>query len=132
MENTSVDKLRSSAGVAGPIAVNATADIRTHSQNIAYGSNWVLMYRATGTSPDMDLYLEQGPGDPTTEGSAGDSSDGWHRVGAKLADVLDNNWGSVVLAPEALPFLRIHVDGQGANPANSTIELKLSKQETLE
>lgn len=129
MEVTAVDKMASSAGVAGPIAVNATADVRTHSHKMSYGSNFVLMYRATGASPDMDLYLEQGPGDPTTEGSAGDSTDGWHLVGAKIADVLDNNWHSVVLAPEALPFMRILIDGQGANPANSTLELKLSKQE---
>jgi hypothetical protein len=132
MENTSVDKLRALSGLAGPIAINATADVRTHSQNIAYGSSFVLLYRATGTGPDMDLYLEQGPGLPTTEGSAGDSADGWHQVGAKLADVTDTNWHAVVLAPEALPYLRILVDGQGTNPANSTIELRLSKQELLD
>lgn len=131
MDQITTDKLRSSAGKAGPIAVNATADVRTHSQYIGDGSNFVLHYRATGTSPDIDLYLEQGPGAPTTEGSAGDSADGWVAVGSKLADVTDNNWHALVITPSAMPFMRILIDGQGANPADSTIELKLSKQTNL-
>src|SRR3990167_6692194 len=101
MDNISADKLRNSSGVATPVAVNATADVFTHSQYIGDVSNLVLWYKATVSSgtPDVDLYLQQGPGLPTTEGSAGDAADGWHQVGNKIADITDELWHSVSLSP---------------------------------
>ena len=133
MEHIDVDKIANSAGVVGAIAVASTNTIYTHSHSIKGGSNFVLLYKATVSSgtPDVDLYLEQGPGDPTTEGSAGDSADGWVQVGTKLADVGDQNWHSVVLSPQSFPYLRIRAEGQGSNPASCTLDLRLSKQESI-
>ena len=140
MDNINVDILCSSAGVpsadedgAATLAVASTADVRTHSHNIQGASAMVLMYKAKvdSGSVDVDLYLEQGPDAPTTEGQAGDAVDGWHQIGNKIADVLDENWHSVTLSPVVLPRLRILADGQGANPASCKMIFKLGKQEAL-
>lgn len=131
MKQRSTDHFCSSAGKAGPIAVNATADVRTHSKYIGDGDQFVLLARATGTNPDIDLYLEQGPGLPTTEGAAGDSSDGWTLTGSKIADLTDNTWKQIALSPSAMPYARILIDGQGSNPADSTVELKIMRQTDL-
>ena len=131
MDYISSDKIASAAGVAGPITVNATADVYSHSHSIKDVSNLVLWYRATGTSPDIDLYLQQGPGLPTTEGSAGDATDGWVNVGSKIADITDNNWHYVVLSPVVMPYLRILMDGQGSNPADAAVDLRLGRQAAL-
>ena len=130
MEHIDVDSIANSAGVVGAIAVAETADVYTHSHSIKGGSNFVLEYKATVTSgtPDVDVYLEQGPGLPTTEGSAGDSSDGWVQVGVKIADVTDETWHSVVISPQSFPYLRFRLDGQGTNPASCVLNLKLSQQ----
>ena len=140
MDTIQVDVLRSLAGVpsvtpagVADLAVALTGDVRTHSQPIQGASNLVLLYKATVASgtPDVDLYLEQGPGAPTTEGSAGDATDGWIQVGNKIADITDELWHSVTLSPIVLPFLRILCDGQGSNPATCKLALKLGKQEAL-
>jgi len=94
----------------------------------------LLHYKATvdSGSPDLDLYLQQGPGLPTTEGSAGDSADGWIDIGGKIADVTDQLWHALTLSPVTLPYLRIKAIGQGTNPASSRLLLKLGVQEELD
>ena|SRR3990167_184393 len=131
MDTISADKIANSAGVVGAIAVASTADVYTHSHSIKDASNLVLFYKATGTSPDIDIYLQQGPGAPTTEGSAGDSTDGWINIGSKIADVTDESWHYVVISPVVMPFIRFLLDGQGSNPANCVIDLRLGKQSAL-
>ena len=79
----------------------------------------------------MDVYLEQGPGVPTTEGSAGDASDAWIQIGSKIADITDEAWHYVVLSPVVMPHLRIKLDGQGANPASCTVDMRLGRQASL-
>ena len=137
MDNISVDILSSLAGVpsvtpagVADLAIAGTADVRTHSHPMQDVTNLVLMYKATipSGSVDIDLYLEQGPGAPTTEGSAGDATDGWHQVGNKIADITDENWHSVTLSPIVLPFMRILADGQGSNSADCKLALKLGRQ----
>ena len=126
-----VDGLKTATGDSESIPVAETADIYTKSKKIAYTDGLCLMYKATVTAgtPDVDLYLEQGPGAPTTEGSAGDAADGWHQIGAKIADITDELWHSVTLSPLVLPFLRIKADGQGSNPASCVLTLKLGSLE---
>lgn len=133
MENIAVQQIVEALSDDTLIAVNATADVYSKSHNIRYASAMVLMYKATVSSgtPDVDLYLEQGPGLPATEGSAGTAGDGWIQIGNKIADVTDELWHSVTLSPVALPYLRIKADGQGANPASCTLTLKLGCQEDL-
>lgn len=130
VEVTSDDKL---------IAVAETADVYSKSHKISYASAMCLMYKATVTSgaPDIDLYLEQGPGLPLGasgggEGEAGNATDGWHQVGSKIADVTDELWHSITISPMVLPYLRIKADGQGANPATCTLQLKLGLIENLD
>ena len=133
MEHIAVTKLVEVTSDDVEIAVDSTADVYSKSQKVAYSSSMSLMYKATVASgtPDIDLYLEQGPGLPTAEGSAGDAADGWHQVGSKLADVTDENWHSVALSPMVLPYLRIKADGQGSNPATCTLQLRLGSIEDL-
>ena len=133
MDHISVSQIPEVTSDDAEIAINATADVYSKSHKIAYASSMSLMYKATVASgtPDLDLYLEQGPGLPATEGSAGTAADGWHQVGSKIADVTDENWHSIALSPMVLPFLRIKADGQGSNPATCTLQLKLGQQENL-
>ena len=133
MDTIGADKIANSAGVVGAIAVASTADVYTHSHSIKDVSNLVLFYKATVSSgtPDVDIYLEQGPDLPTTQGSAGDSTDAWIQVGSKIADVTDESWHYVVLSPVVMPFLRFKLDGQGSNPATCTMDLRLGRQSAL-
>lgn len=132
MKAISIQNLLNASNVAA-IPVASTGDVRTKSHPIKYADALVLMYKATVSSgtPDVDLYLEQGPGAPTAEGDAGDATDGWHQVGTKIADITDQNWHSVTLSPNVLPYLRILLDGQGSNPASCTVQLKLGQQEEI-
>lgn len=138
MEHIAVQSLLEVSSSDKEIAVNATADVYSQSQKIAYASAMCLMYKATvaAGTPDVDLYLEQGPGLPIGavgggEGEAGNATDGWHVVGSKIADVTDELWHSVTLSPVVLPYLRIKLDGQGTNPATCTVQLKLGTMELL-
>lgn len=133
MDTIQADKIANSAGVVGAIAVASTADVYTHSHSIKGASNIVLWYKATVSSgtPDVDIYLEQGPGLPTTEGSAGDATDAWIQVGSKIADVTDESWHYVVLSQASMPYLRFKLDGQGSNPASCTMDLRLGQQTAL-
>ena len=133
MEHISVTKLVEVGSDDVEIAVASTADVYSKSQKVASASAMCLMYKATVVSgtPDIDLYLEQGPDVPATEGAAGVAADAWHQVGSKLADVTDENWHSVTLSPVVLPYLRIKADGQNANPASCTLQLRLGKLELL-
>lgn len=134
MEIIETDQIADADGAVGEIAVASTDNIYTHSHKIKYASNFTLSYKATVTSgtPDVDLYLQQSFKDPTTEGAAGDSVDGWATVGNKIADITDELWHHITIAPCALPLLRFLCDGQGANPASCTLDLRLSKQEVID
>lgn len=125
VEVTSDDKL---------IAVAETANVFSKSHKIAYAGAMSLMYKATvgAGAPDIDLYLQQGPDVPATEGGAGTAADGWHTVGNKIADITDELWHSITISPMVLPYLRILADGQNANPATCTLQLKLGQQESID
>lgn len=133
MDTIGADKIANSAGVVGAIAVDQTTDVYTHSHSIREVQNIVLWYKATVTAgtPDVDIYVEQGPGLPTAEGDPGDSNDAWIQIGNKLADITDEDWHYVVVSPVVMPFLRFKLDGQNANPASCTIDLRLGKQSTI-
>ena len=134
MEIIETDQIADSTGAVGAFAVASTGDIYTHSHKMKYGSNFTLSYKATVTSgtPDVDLYLQQSFKEPTTEGIAGTATDGWATVGNKIADITDELWHHITIAPCALPFLRFLADGQGSNPATCTLDLRLSKQEQFD
>lgn len=136
MEKISVSSIVEASSDDLAVAVNATADVYSKSHKINHASSMCLLYKATVSSgtPDVDLYLEQGPGLPVGsvgggEGEAGNASDGWHQVGNKIADITDELWHSVTLSPIVLPYLRIKLDGQGANPASCSVQLKIGKLE---
>lgn len=137
MERVSTDVICASTGIpsvdpdgAATLAVASLATVRTHSKSIRGASVITLHYKATVSSgaPDVDLYLEQGPGAPTIEGSAGDATDGWVTVGNKIADITDENWHALSISAAVLPFLRFRAEGQGANPASCKLALKLGQQ----
>jgi hypothetical protein len=138
MDKIVVEHLKAAEGDTTSIPVDSTADVFTKSKRIDYSSGMCLMYKATvaAGTPDVDLYLQQGPGLPVGavgggEGEAGNATDGWHTVGSKIADITDELWHSVTLSPLVLPFLRILADGQGANPATCVLTLKLGSIEEL-
>lgn len=133
MEHIAVTKMVEVTSDDFEIAVAGTANVYSKSHKIAYSSAMCLMYKATIPSGvvDIDLYLEQGPDVPATEGSEGTAVDGWHQVGSKIADITDENWHSVTLSPMVLPYLRIKADGQGSNSADCTLQLRLGSIEDL-
>jgi len=141
MQKVTVDIICAKTGIpsvdpngAATLAVVSAGNVYTHSSKIAGSSNITLMYKATVDSgtPDIDLYLDQGPDLPTAEGIVGDAVDGWIQVGNKIADVTDELWHSISLSQAVLPYLRILCDGQGSNPASCKLALKLGKQDVYE
>jgi len=137
MQRINCSKLGKYDGSGDDIAVVSTGNAWSRSLKIAFASAICLSYRAKSTTgtPDIDIYLEQTHIDPnevdTGEGVVGDVDNGWAipAGSSKIADVIDEVWHHVVISPLALPFLRFLCDGQGANPADCTLELVLSKQE---
>jgi len=110
------------------IAVNATANVLTKAQSIRHGSVFGLSIKATGTTPDLDIYLQQSHQLPATEGAA-DATWVIPEGVAKLIDVTDTNWHHLSLSPVVLPYLRFLIDGQGANGADVVVTMKLTVQE---
>lgn len=132
--STGLQSFDAANGKVPLLAVAGTADVYTHSQEMQGVEGLVLWYKAkvdSGT-PDIDLYLQQSPFPPTTEGAAGDASDGWITVGNKIADVTDELWHYVTLSPVLVGRMRILADGQGTNPASCKIALILGRQELLD
>ena len=137
MQRIRSSQLGISTGTGEDVSVASTANVWSRSLKMAFASLLCLSYRAksaTGT-PDIDLYLEQTHIDPnsvsTGEGVIGDNDNGWviPTGSSKIADILDETWHHVVISPLALPYLRFLCDGQGANPADCTLELVISQQE---
>lgn len=143
MEKITKSRLLKSDGTPVDIAVATTGNVWTKSHKIAYGSVFCVSLRAkteTGT-PDIDVYLEQTHLDPesvhegnanaTGEGVIGDVYNGWVIPNgvSKVADITDEAWHHFTITPVALPFIRLLLDGQGANPADCTVECYVSQQQ---
>lgn len=137
MQRITVDRILKYDGTDADTAIVSTANAYTHSKKIRMGQKFCLAYRAKSTvgTPDIDLYLEQTHIDPATvttgENAAGDADNGWVQDATKKADITDENWHQITISPLALPFLRFLCDGQGANPADCTLELRLSVQSDI-
>jgi hypothetical protein len=134
MYDITVDRILAYDGTDADTAVAGTANAYTHSIKIARGTAFCLAYRAkssTGT-PDIDLYLQQTHIDPASvsdgENAAESVGNGWFQTATKIADITDETWHQVVISPLVAPYLRFFCDGQGANPADCTLELRLCKQ----
>jgi len=112
------------------IAVNATANVLTKAQNIAHGTVFGVSIKATGTGPDLDIYLQQSFALPATEGAA-DATWVIPEGVAKLIDITDTNWHHLSLSPVVLPYLRFLCDGQGASGADVVLTINLSTQEEI-
>mgnify|MGYP001592155017 FL=1 len=124
-----VDQFADSNGVAQAIAVNAAADVRTHSKKLVYGGSFALSLKAASSGVvSVIVKLEQAHVLPTTEGS---SDVKWVTPEgvSNLITLSDTNWHHLTLSPVALPFLRLLLDGQAGNDASTTITAFLSKQE---
>ena len=137
MKKITVDRILKHDGTGADTAIASTANAYTRSHKIAFGENFCLAYRAKSTAgtPDIDLYLEHTHVDPegvtTGENAAGDNDNGWVQVGTKIADITDELWHNITISPLTMPYIRFLCDGQGSNPADCTLELRLSKQENL-
>ena len=138
MEKISTDRILKSDGTYADIAVPSAAnDVWTRSHKIAFGSVFCISMRAksdTGT-PDIDVYLENTHIDPssvtTGEGVVGDTDNGWAQPlgSGKITDITDEVWHHFTVSPAPLPYFRLLLDPQGANPADCTVEIHISKQE---
>lgn len=120
------------------LAVGTGATAYSKSKRIASVSALALLVKASvdAGTPNIALYLEQGPGLPVGavgggEGEAGNATDAWTVIGNKLIDLTDENWHAITLSPVVLPFLRIKAVGAGNNPASGALQFKLGKQESL-
>jgi len=108
--------------------VALTANILTKAQSIRYGQVFGLSIKATGTGPDLDIYMQQSHTLPATEG-ASDATWVIPEGIAKLIDITDTNWHHLSISPVVLPYLRFLCDGQGANGADVVLTMKLTTQE---
>ena len=141
MERMSVQKLGKSDGTQNPMPViSAIAGVWSRSVKISHGKSFCLSVMATVSSgtPDVDLYIEQTPIEPasitTGEGVVGDQYNGWAQpVGAsKVADIIAaNTWYHFTVSPVVLEFLRVKAIGQGANPASTTLDIRLTELSDL-
>ena len=126
-------KLKRINGTQGDEPVAGTANVNSHSIKIAGLRSLSVSIRAkssTGT-PDLDIYLEQTHIKPVTEGEAIGVDNGWQApVGSsKLADITTETWQHFTVSPVALPYMRLLLDGQGANPADCTVEIWITRQQ---
>ncbi len=129
MKRIDASKILKSDGTLDDIAIASAGNSYSQSHKMAYGESFCLSLRAKVSSgtPDVDVYIEQTHIAPGTEGAAGDTTTGWIRSGSKIADLTDENWQHVTISPLTLEFIRLHLDGQGANPASTVVEAHLSQ-----
>jgi hypothetical protein len=116
-------------GIATAIGVNADEQIYTKSMQTTYGEVFALAIKATGTTPNVKIHLQQSHVPPTTEGA----SDAKWVVPTGVTDPLltltDTNWHHIAISPIALKYMRLHLDGQAGSGADVTIEAHISRQE---
>ena len=140
MELMTVGRMNKSDGTAADTAIALTATGYTRSVKIGAGGAFCVSLLAkspTGT-PDLDVYLEQTHIDPDTiasvsEGIAASIANGWVTPtgSSKVADITDKTaWHHFTVSPVALTWLRLKIDGQGANPADCTAEIYISRRES--
>ena len=137
MQKIQVDRILKSDGTDADTAVVSATNVYTRSYPIRYASTIAIAYRAkseTGT-PDIDLYLQQTHIDPASvtdgEDAAESVGNGWVQNATKVADITDETWHHATISAFALPYLRFFCDGQGANPADCTLEIRISKIEDI-
>ena len=115
------------------IAVASTAVIYTQSINIAYAEYFKLTYKATSTigTPDIKIEMECGDVPPTTEGSA----DTDHYVEPENASDIEASLTTETIHekainPPASKYIRFKITGNASNPADTVVNMWLTKQES--
>lgn len=81
-----------------------------------------IWLKASGSGPDFDIQILQGPKDESALYSIPDSG------GTPIASVTDTNAHIVPLSPVAMPFLRFRIKGNVGNGANTKLDLYLWMQ----
>lgn len=113
------------------IAVASTATVYTRSFKLGFGDHFGISYKATSSSgtPDLKIELEQSFQEPATEGS---QDDNWVQ-GENISDIETSLTTETMhhkeIVPVTLPYARIKITGNAANPADTTIAIRISKQE---
>ena len=130
MDRMTTQRVLKIDGTPSVIPVVSAGNAYSHSVEIKEATAFAVSMKMTGTGPDVDVYVEQTHIKPVTEGEAISAANGWAQpVGAvKVADLLASGvWYHFTVSPLALPYLRFLLDGQGANPADSTVEIHITK-----
>lgn len=113
-----------------PIAGNVV--VYSKAFDLRYGAYFAAQYKAGGGAGlDLTIQLEQSYDLPTTEGAA----DSKYVIPDSMADIhanlADTDWHIKSLSPVAMPYGRLKITGGAGNPADATLQMKLSIQESL-
>ena len=115
------------------IAIASEAVVYTKSFKLAFGDYFAVSYKATSASstPDIKIELEQSWTEPTTEGSQDDNwvePEGMADIETSLTTETQHHKS---LSPATLPLGRFKITGNGSNPSDTTVNIKVHKQEEL-
>ena len=108
---------------------SSTTGIYTKSFNIGTAEYFGISYKVESTTADVGIELEQSFQPPTTEGSA----DATYVEPTSAIDVAtgittESTWYHVAYSPIPLRYGRFKLTGTATNNANTTVNIKLSKQ----
>lgn len=111
---------------ATDIAVASTATVFTQSfpMSDVNQDKIGVVYKCSTSSCDMNIKFEQGYQRPTTEGS---DDSAYFITDVINASLTDNKWHMATVSTVTLPYGRFKVIGQGSNPSNATLKIKVSK-----
>lgn len=116
-------------GIATTIPVNAAEQVYCKSMVTTYGETFGLSLKASGTTPDVRVRIQQSHVLPTTEGASDVKYTVPTGVTNPYVSLTTTAWIHMSLSIIALKFLRIHLDGNAGNGADVTVEAYVSVQE---
>jgi len=112
------------------IAIASTATVYTPAFKLSGRDNFCLSYQAADSgTPDLLIQLQQGYTLPGTEGSTDDDwviPEGIANIETNLVTKTRHH---KQITPVTLPYARLKITGNAANPATTTIDIKVSMEE---
>jgi len=108
------------------IPVASTATVYTGSFSLQATEKMAVMYKAAGSTIDLDVYLEQSYARPATEDVLNPEFIITHYIDTSLTDT---KWHCATLSTlTPLPFGRFKVIGVGGNSSETSIQMRIGKQ----
>ena len=114
------------------IVVNATADAWTVPLRISRGYTFALeLQAAVGATVNVNVDIEVGNELPTNYNAADGNFVQYEGYSSPTINLTDKNKHIVPISPVPSKFLRVKLDGQAGNAADTTVTVKLIKYQAV-